>query len=139
MLEGVYLGTSQVELKKCEIRESSEFVSLVIEVGHVGDEGSMARVKFDADFKGINLQEDGLEGACWEGYEAIGTKILDGREVPNCVPISEEMEKIQMEKGINLADYPWDECIADQTERYGDEETAKRVCGYIKSEYGGGE
>ena len=42
-------------------------------------------------------------------------------------------------KGVSLADYPWDECIADQTERYGDEETAKRVCGYIKSEYGGGE
>ena len=49
----------------------------------------MAKVKYDADFKGINLQE-GLEGACWEGYEAIGTKILDGREVPNCVPIKEE-------------------------------------------------
>jgi hypothetical protein len=31
----------------------------------------------------------GLEDACWEGYEAIGTKILDGREVPNCVPIKE--------------------------------------------------
>lgn len=29
----------------------------------------------------------GLEDACWEGYEAIGTKILDGKEVPNCVPI----------------------------------------------------
>jgi len=47
------------------------------------------------------------------------------------------------EKGINLApqgegkqSYPWDECIADQTERYGDEETAKKICGYIKSEYG---
>ena len=39
-------------------------------------------------YKGINLAEgDGLEGACWDGYEAIGTKILDGREVPNCVPI----------------------------------------------------
>lgn len=24
---------------------------------------------------------------CWKGYEAIGTKIVDGREVPNCVPI----------------------------------------------------
>jgi hypothetical protein len=32
----------------------------------------------------------GLEGACWEGYEAIGTKIVDGREVPNCVPIKEK-------------------------------------------------
>jgi hypothetical protein len=31
----------------------------------------------------------GLEDACWEGYEAIGTKIVDGKEVPNCVPIKE--------------------------------------------------
>ena len=28
-----------------------------------------------------------LDEACWPGYEAIGTKIKDGREVPNCVPI----------------------------------------------------
>ena len=49
-----------------------------------------SKLAFDAKFKGINLAEgDGLEGACWEGYEAIGTKILDGREVPNCVPIKE--------------------------------------------------
>jgi hypothetical protein len=32
--------------------------------------------------------------------------------------------------------YPWDECIADQTAKYGDKDTAERVCGYIKSEYG---
>lgn len=42
----------------------------------------------EIQYKGINLVE-GLEGACWDGYEAIGTKILDGREVPNCVPIKE--------------------------------------------------
>ena len=30
-----------------------------------------------------------IDEACWDGYEAIGTKILDGREVPNCVPIKE--------------------------------------------------
>jgi len=95
----------------------------------------MAKIKYDADFKGINLQ--GLEDACWEGYVAIGTKELDGRTVPNCVPVAEEMAKIETVKGIDLAAYPWDECIADQTARYGDEETAKKVCGYIKSEYGG--
>jgi len=37
---------------------------------------------------GINLLA-GLEDSCWDGYEAIGTKILNGREVPNCVPIKE--------------------------------------------------
>jgi hypothetical protein len=46
-----------------------------------------------------------------------------------------------LNRGIRLAEegggsYPWDECIADQEARYGDEETAKKVCGYIKSEYG---
>jgi hypothetical protein len=28
---------------------------------------------------------------CWEGYEPYGTKIVDGREVPNCVPTKEGM------------------------------------------------
>jgi hypothetical protein len=50
----------------------------------------MARINYDTKFQGIRLAEgDGLEDACWDGYEAIGTKILDGREVPNCVPIKE--------------------------------------------------
>ena len=49
----------------------------------------MARVAFDAKYKGINLMAESLDDACWEGYEAIGTKIMDGREVPNCVPIKE--------------------------------------------------
>ena len=29
---------------------------------------------------------DSLDDACWPGYVAIGTKMKDGREVPNCVP-----------------------------------------------------
>ena len=49
----------------------------------------MARIAYDTKFRGINLQAAGLEDACWPGYEAIGTKDMDGREVPNCVPISE--------------------------------------------------
>jgi hypothetical protein len=52
-----------------------------------------AKLKYSQDFRGINLQEGGLETACWEGYVAIGTKMLDGREVPNCVPDpNEELE-----------------------------------------------
>jgi hypothetical protein len=48
-----------------------------------------AKLNFEKKYEGIDLTalaEDGLEGACWPGYEAIGTKIMDGREVPNCVP-----------------------------------------------------
>jgi len=40
--------------------------------------------------KSLLEEEMGLEDACWEGYEAIGTKIVNGREVPNCVPIKED-------------------------------------------------
>ena len=47
----------------------------------------MASVNFNTKYRGINLA--GLEDACWEGYEPIGTKDMDGREVPNCVPIKE--------------------------------------------------
>lgn len=42
-------------------------------------------------------------------------------------------------RGINLAEYPWDECIADQVKQYGDKDIAEKVCGMIKSKYGGGE
>jgi hypothetical protein len=47
----------------------------------------MASVVYNTKFRGINLQS--LDDACWDGYEAIGTKMLDGREVPNCVPIKD--------------------------------------------------
>lgn len=32
------------------------------------------------------LYEEGLKDACWKGYEAIGTKMKNGKRVPNCVP-----------------------------------------------------
>ena len=45
---------------------------------------------FKKDFEGINISLSGevdLKEPCWDGYEQIGTKMLNGREVPNCVPI----------------------------------------------------
>jgi hypothetical protein len=40
------------------------------------------------------------------------------------------------EEYIELASYPWDECIADQMKRYGNKETAEKICGSIKAKYG---
>ena len=52
-----------------------------------------AKLKYAQDFRGINLQPNGLEDACWPGWTAVGTKQLDGRTVPNCVPDpNEELE-----------------------------------------------
>jgi len=33
------------------------------------------------------------------------------------------------------ADYPWEQCIKDQTEKYGSKEKAEKVCGMIKAKY----
>tara|TARA_R110000823_G_scaffold272482_1_gene391775 strand:+ start:710 stop:907 length:198 start_codon:yes stop_codon:yes gene_type:complete len=41
----------------------------------------------------------------------------------------------QIETEVNLEDYPWDECIAEQTKKYG-AEAAPKICGYIKNKYG---
>lgn len=42
-------------------------------------------------YKGINLAplEKGENDPCWENYVQVGTKMLDGREVPNCVPLED--------------------------------------------------
>lgn len=34
----------------------------------------------------------------------------------------------------NFADYPWDQCIKDQTKAYGSKSIAEAVCGKIKAE-----
>ena len=47
----------------------------------------MKRVSYDTKYKGINLKN--ANDPCTEGYEQYGMKDLDGREVPNCIPIQE--------------------------------------------------
>jgi hypothetical protein len=39
------------------------------------------------------MEDEGLEGACWEGYEPIGMKEKDGKMVPNCVPVQAKKVK----------------------------------------------
>ena len=38
----------------------------------------------------LKLQEKD-NNPCWDGYEMIGMKKKDGKEVPNCVPIEEDI------------------------------------------------
>jgi len=48
----------------------------------------MARVSYDTKYRGINLKDAG--DPCTAGYEQYGMKDMDGREVPNCIPIKED-------------------------------------------------
>ena len=78
-----------------------------------------------------------LEDACWPGYEAIGTKDLDGREVPNCVPESMALELMKQEfQSYN--DYPEsaknNACKAIKwKEEHGDEVQGMTQVGWIRA------
>jgi len=76
-----------------------------------------------------------LEDACWEGYEPIGTKELDGKTVPNCVPIKEEQSKIKKE-GFPIPSPASDEdeqkyisrCNSELYEEYPDDAQRNAIC-----------
>jgi len=71
---------------------------------------------------------------CWEGYEAIGTKIVDGVEVPNCIPDPEQMKKI-VKEGFPIPSPSSDEdentfigrCVSSIIDEYGQEQ-ALGIC-----------
>jgi hypothetical protein len=85
----------------------------------------------------LKLKKNNFEidsNPCWEGYEPYGTKIVDGREVPNCVPTKEEMSKI-VKEGFPIPSPSSDEdeqmyvsrCISSIIDEYGQEQ-ASAIC-----------
>ena len=51
--------------------------------------------------------EEGSDGStCWDGYKQVGTKMKNGKSVPNCVPANEEvLEEVDWEQIVNEAEY----------------------------------
>ena len=43
-----------------------------------------------------------LKSACWKGYTAVGMKMKNGRKVPNCVPVKEDIEQLDEMPGANM-------------------------------------
>lgn len=42
------------------------------------------------------------DGPCWPGYKQVGTKMKNGKEVPNCVPIGEaKLEEGNTDKALD--------------------------------------
>ena len=46
--------------------------------------------RYQGDFVGM-FGEGVVNEACWEGYKQVGGKMKNGKMVPNCVPISEDI------------------------------------------------
>jgi len=65
------------------------------------------------------------------------TQPIIGKSLPigsiNPTKLSEEDSIKLVIKRMELGDYPWDECIADQKKAGHSEESANKICGYIKS------
>ena len=49
--------------------------------------------KYPNPLKGFPYNEEKLEEACWDGYVQKGFKTKNGKQVPNCVPIGEEIQE----------------------------------------------
>lgn len=58
--------------------------------------GKMKRPARQGDLVGSMEEEKSLSNSnpCWKGYKPVGTKKKAGKTVPNCVPVSEDVEKI---------------------------------------------
>lgn len=49
-----------------------------------------------ANMDQFSLNEEGqLDEKCWDGYKQVGSKMKNGKKVPNCVPVSEASSPAQ--------------------------------------------
>ena len=49
-----------------------------------------------ADMNSFSVNEEGqLNEKCWDGYKQVGSKMKNGKKVPNCVPVSEASSPAQ--------------------------------------------
>lgn len=71
-----------------------------------------------------------LEDSCWPGYEAIGTKELDGKTVPNCVEIKASKEKFVIPtRGAGETEEEYiSKCMKAIGSEYDTQEQALAVC-----------
>ena len=85
------------------------------------------RPAIQADF--LYFGEEGFitPNPCQEGYEAIGTKIKNGREVPNCVPIQNEEEFVEPMIGEGHDDY-MERCIGVEIGEGKPQDQAVAIC-----------
>lgn len=92
---------------------------------------------FDVGEKVMVVAPDGSETPAPNGEHQVVLKDESGNE--NKIRIQTEdgvivqRENVEQMKKYKMEKYPWDECLKDNTERYGSEEIAKKVCGAIKA------
>lgn len=82
--------------------------------------------------KPAKMEEGDMENPCQSGYIAYGTKILDGREVPNCVPMKAKVVKegfpIPSPSGGEDENTFISRCMSELNDEFPDESQRAAVC-----------
>ena len=83
----------KVELKMIDGKKAYETKEEAIEKAkEMGCEGYHEHeVEGDTYYMPCENHDQELKAPCWDGYEQIGTKKKNGKEVPNCVPMATEL------------------------------------------------
>jgi hypothetical protein len=54
--------------------------------------------------KTVDQDMNEMKNPCWKGYQMVGTKEKNGRDVPNCVPKNESIEGVQYEDEFGVVE-----------------------------------
>lgn len=78
-----------------------------VEMEHTNDPSHAAEIALDHLVedplyytKLKKMETEGLEDACWKGYQAVGMKLKNGKKVPNCVPIRDSYDVFCEDTGV---------------------------------------
>tara|TARA_R100000482_G_scaffold58302_2_gene21183 strand:- start:5032 stop:7146 length:2115 start_codon:yes stop_codon:yes gene_type:complete len=87
------------------------------------------------DLKDCGCKEEFITpNPCQDGYEPYGHKIKDGRKVPNCVPIENELDKFLAQHGEIIDENDWgllsDEIVEDEHEDFDFEHELNDIYNY---------
>jgi len=69
--------------------------------GDVDSSDEYLKKRRKAISKAMKKEDD---GPCWDGYKQVGTKMKDGKEVPNCVPEENSVDEARRKKTGSVID-----------------------------------
>lgn len=124
-----------VEEVETEQETTEEEMSVEMEFGDIKlKDGTMLRLEGEEPAQGLQIKKVGYDGALSAVHDGL-YETADGKVISIVGGQIEGVQSVEDNKkrGEGFADYPWDQCMEDQMKQYGDEETAKKVCGAIKA------
>jgi hypothetical protein len=114
----MFFSNLQQIKRQCELllKLDENSVNELLSNGHdwADDHVSSAKENIDQVFdflmnelngdKTVDQDMNEMKNPCWKGYQMVGTKEKNGRDVPNCVPKNESIEGVQYEDEFGVVE-----------------------------------